>query len=159
MTATESPRASDRWLPPVSSPNCHASEAAVGLYAPTLGLPLPNSCLRTIGVAGAAPAPSPSCGGDLRECLRLNADLRQTLFGRYVTADDVARCMEAFNVCIRGGARACGNRPPPPSTPTRETGKGLPPRFVIKTQFGTCDCIKTGDALNCTMTGDNLPPG
>ena len=29
--------------------------AAVGLYVPTLGLPLPRSCLRTIGVAGSPP--------------------------------------------------------------------------------------------------------
>ena len=65
--------------------------AAVGLYVSTLGLPLPVSCA----------APSPSCGGDLRECLRQSADMRQTTFGgRYVTAEDVARCMEAFNASI-----------------------------------------------------------
>jgi hypothetical protein len=78
----------------VTSKFALAAVAAVGLYVPTLGLPLPDSCMHTIGVAGAAPAPSRSCGGDLRECLRQSADLRQTTFGgRYVTAEDVARCV------------------------------------------------------------------
>jgi hypothetical protein len=43
-----------------------------------------------------AAAPSLTCGGDLRECLRLSA--KTEIYGaRYVTAEDVARCVEAFN--------------------------------------------------------------
>ncbi len=92
--------------------------AALGLYLTSLGLPASDSCTWTAGVAGAAPTPSRSCGGDLRECLRQSADMRQTTFGgRYVTAEDVARCMEIFNACIHGGAGIGGNPVPPGSDP------------------------------------------
>lgn len=100
-----------------------ATVAAVALYAPTLGLPLPDHCTWTTSVAGAAPTPSPSCGGDLRECLRHWADLRQTpLGGRYVTAHDVALCMEIFNNCIHGGASG-GGSPSPPDSRSPEGGQ------------------------------------
>ena len=78
---------------------------------------------------------------------------------RYVTAEDVARCMEIFNACVHGGASAGGNPVPPMSTQAGGNRKGLPSRFGIKTQFGTYDCTRSGDALTCTMTGQNLPPG
>jgi hypothetical protein len=130
-----------------------ATVAAVGLYTATLGLPVAGPC---DGVAGAAP--SPTCGSDLRECLRLNA--KTDIYGaRYVAADDVARCVEAFNACIHGGASAGGNANPPPSTQAGGTRKGLPSRFGIKTQFGTYDCTRSGDALKCAVTGENLPAG
>ena len=48
-----------------------ATVAAIAMYASTLGLPVLGSCLGKAGVADAAP--SPTCGGDLRECLRLSA--------------------------------------------------------------------------------------
>ncbi len=117
--------------------------AAVAVYAPALGLPLPESC------AG----PSPSCGGDLRECLRQSADLRQTTFGgRYVTAEDVARCVEAFNSCIHGGASSGGNVNPPKSTPPTTEGEGaLPKRFAINGQYEAYDCSVNGAAVSCTV--------
>lgn len=135
--------------------------AAVGLYISNLGLPLPNSCLRTIAVAGAAPAPSPSCGGDLRECLRLSADLRQTTFGgRYVTAEDVARCMEAFNACIHGGASRGGNASPPTSTAVGgDDKKGLPQHFAIEHSDGTeSDCRVSGDEVTCVESYPGSAP-
>ncbi len=55
--------------------------AAAALHVPTSVSPQHDSCTWTAGVAGAAPTPSPSCGGDLRECLRQSADMRQTTFG------------------------------------------------------------------------------
>ncbi len=65
---------------------------AGALYVPILVSPQHDSCTWTAGVAGAAPTPSPSCGADLRECLRKSADMRQTTFGgRFVTAEDVSR--------------------------------------------------------------------
>jgi hypothetical protein len=132
-----------------------ATVAAVGLYAPTLVLPLPDSCVRTIGVAGAAP--SPSCSGDLRECLRASADLHQTTFGgRYVTADDVARCMEAFQSCVSGGASRGGNRVPPTSTsPVGDSSKGVLPRnFGMDVQGLISDCRVDGDALTCSVSSE-----
>ncbi|MFN8071140.1 MAG: hypothetical protein U0R66_04935 [Mycobacterium sp.] len=90
--------------------------AAVGLYLPSIVAVLPDSCVNGIGIAGAAP--SPSCGGDLRECLRKSADMRQTTFGgRFVTAEDVARCTEGFDACIHGGAARGGSPSPPGSRP------------------------------------------
>lgn len=134
-----------------------ATLAAVGLLLP-LGASLPGSCLRTIGVAGAAP--SPSCGGDLRECLRQSADLRQTTFGgRYVTADDVAKCMEAFQSCISGGASRGGN--PVPLTPAdRGDVGGLPSSFRISFDATAIDCRINGGAVTCTEKRDEaLPSG
>ena len=128
-----------------------ATVAAVGLYIPTLGLPLTGSCMPTIAVAGAAPAPPPSCGGDLRECLRLSADLRQTTFGgRYVTAEDVARCMETFNACIHGSLHG-GNPAPPTSTSAADNSrKGLPQRFGIDNDYIAIDCRVSGETVTCT---------
>ena len=106
-----------------------ATVAAVGLYLAALALPISSLCLSTGGMASAAP--SPTCGGDLRECLRLSA--QTGIYGaRYVTAADVARCMEAFNSCIHGGVSA-GNPNPPTSTSTGSggSGKGLPQHFGI----------------------------
>jgi hypothetical protein len=104
-----------------------AVAAAVALYVPTLGLPLPDLCTPGIGVAGAAPSPSPSCGGDLRECLRLSADMRQTTFGgRFVTAEDVARCTDIFNSCIHGGAGGAGKQAPPGSPPPQGGNSATP---------------------------------
>lgn len=81
--------------------------AAFGLHAATLGLPASVSCFH----AGAAP--SRTCGGDLRECLRLSA--KTGLYGAcYVTAEDVATCMEAFNACIHGTSGGGVNPPGPP---------------------------------------------
>jgi hypothetical protein len=90
-----------------------ATAGAVGLYMHAMGAFEPlDGCLPTGAVASAAP--SPTCASDLRECLRQSADLRQTTFGgRYVTAEDVARCMEVFNACIHGGASGGGNQAPP----------------------------------------------
>ena len=137
-----------------------AALAALGLFLP-FGAPLPGSCLRTIGVAGAAPSPSPSCGGDLRECLRLSADLRQTTFGgRYVTAEDVARCMEAFNACTHGTLR--GGNPNPPKSPSSggSNEKGLPQHFGISLPNGASyDCRRNGDALDCAISWNPLSAG
>ena len=132
---------------------------AVGLYVPTLGLPLPSSCLRTIGVAGAAP--SPSCGGDLRECLRASADMHPTTFGvRYVTADDVAKCTEAFQSCIHGTAGGGGNPVPPTSTSSvggNRTG-GLPKHFGVNVQGLISDCRVDGDAVTCRVSSEEPTP-
>lgn len=118
--------------------------AGVGLYLATLGLPLPTSCAE----------PSPSCGGDLRECLRQSADMRQTTFGgRYVTAEDVSRCVEAFEACIHGGARAGGNANPPVSTTRRSGGEGmLPQHFAIDGQYEAYDCLVATRAVTCTVS-------
>lgn len=125
----------------------------MALYVAPLGLPLHGSCLRTISVAGAAPTPSPSCGGDLRECLRASADMRQTTFGgRYVTADDVARCMEAFNYCIHGGASRGGNTVPSTSESSGRSSKGLPQHFTVDDEYASTDCRINGDSVNCTAT-------
>ncbi len=119
-----------------------AAAAAFGIGVSTQALPVPKACA----------APSPSCGGDLRECLRMSADLRQTTFGgRYVTAEDVSRCMEAFNACIHGGASRAGGQNP--ATTTSGGGKGLPTHFGIRTSGNgevSYDCRLNGTALSCT---------
>lgn len=133
------------------------SVAAIALYIPTLGLLLPGSCERTASVASAAP--SPTCASDLRECLRLSA--KQGLYGvRYVTADDVSRCMEAFNACTHGTLRAGGNPNPSASTSTGgDADSGLPQRFGIKTSYGSSDCTVSGSSITCTETLTPLPSG
>lgn len=135
-----------------------ASVAAVGMYAPTLGLPLPlNACLQTGGVANAAP--SPTCASDLRECLHASA--KTGLYGvRYVTADDVARCMEAFNACASGGASRGGTAPN--STAAGDKGWTFPPRFTMKFGGGNAfvnDCQVSGETVSCTETYEPLPDG
>ena len=129
--------------------------AAMGLYVPTMGLPLPlNSCVRTAGVANAAP--SPTCASDLRECLRASADMHPTTFGvRYVTADDVAKCTEAFNNCTKWGASKGGNTSPPSTSASAggDDKKGLPQRFGIKDERGlSSDCRVEGDTVNCSLS-------
>ena len=121
-----------------------ASVAGVAMYVSMLGLPMPGSCE---GVAGAAP--SPTCGGDLRECLRQSA--RTGIYGaRYVTADDVAKCVEAFNACIHGTANGTGNPVPPTSTSAGGNGPtGLPTHFGITDEGGVSDCKMTGDTVTC----------
>lgn len=127
-----------------------ATAAAVGMYVPTLGLPLPGAC------AG----PSPSCGGDLRECLRQSADMRQTTFGgRYVTAEDVSRCVEAFNSCIHGGASRGGNTGPPATAPAGAGAASLPNRFTVTVKGLGDDCRRDGDSVTCTTTLNPLPDG
>lgn len=111
-----------------------ATVAAMGLYIPSFSLPVADSCLQTGAVASAEP--SPTCGGDLRECLRLSANMHPTTFGvRYVTAEDVARCMEGFEACIHGtvsggnppGGASTGGGSSNPTTGTTSTGSGSPP--------------------------------
>lgn len=124
-----------------------ASVIAVGLYVPTMGLPLPlKSCLQTVGVANSAP--SPTCASDLRDCLQ--GSVKTGLYGvRYVTADDVARCMEAFNRCTSGGKSQGGNTSPPKSTSAGGDGrKGLPQHFGI-TVSSNLDCRVNGNAVKC----------
>jgi hypothetical protein len=131
-----------------------ATVAAVAMYLCTLGLPMLVSCT---GVAGAAP--SPTCASDLRECLRLSA--KEGLYGaRYVTADDVARCVEAFNSCIHGTAN--GNPNPPTSTSTGggSSRKGLPQHFGISYDGNLVgDCRVSGDAVNCDALNPYAPVG
>ncbi len=55
--ATPSPRARAQMTTGLLPKLALATVAAVGLYISTLGLPLPGSCLRTIGVAGVRPVP------------------------------------------------------------------------------------------------------
>lgn len=104
-----------------------ATVVALVLYVLTFGLLGPlGACLRTAATASAAP--SPTCGGDLRECLRKSADMRQTTFGgRYVTAEDVARCTEIFNACIHGGASQGGNQGSPPNSRPSQGGSPTTP--------------------------------
>ena len=135
-----------------------ATVGAVALYVSAMGLfgPL-GACLRTAATATAAP--SPTCGGDLRECLRLSA--KTGIYGaRYVTADDVARCMEIFNSCIHGGASAGRNLNPPTSTTADGGGsrKGLPQHLGI-TNNGTLvrDCRVNGQAVTCKTVNSNEP--
>lgn len=133
-----------------------ATLAAVGLFLP-FGAPLPGSCLRAIGVAGAAP--SPSCSGDLRECLRASADLHQTTFGgRYVPAEDVARCMDAYRSCISGGAGRGGNASPPKSTAAGGNGGGaLPQHFGIEIEGKSSDCRISAEKVTCTESIETAP--
>ncbi len=135
-----------------------ASVAAVGLYVPTMGLPLPlNTCLPTVGVANAAP--SPTCGSDLRECLRQSADMRQTTFGgRYVTAEDVARCMEIFNACTHGTLQGTPNPPGPTSSSGGGARTAMPQRFRITQDAFTIDCtVEGGSAVSCTTVWETPP--
>ena len=126
-----------------------AAAVAVGMYVATPGLLLPESCA----------APSPSCGSDLRECLRLSADMNPPApFGvRYVTADQVAHCMEAFNSCIHGGASRGGNPVPSTSESSRRSSTGLPQHFTIDNEYGSTDCRITGDSVSCTATPKSNP--
>lgn len=137
-----------RWVPELAP----TTARSVGLYAPTLGLPLSGSCLRTGDAASAAT--SPTCTSDMRDCLRISA--REGLCGvRYVTADDVARCMEVFSACTHGGASEGGNQLPRTTTSARGGGReGLPQRFHISSSSSeyVSDCRVSGDAVNCTST-------
>lgn len=121
-----------------------AALAAAGVFLP-FGAVLP-------GVAGAAP--SSSSGAKLRECLRASADLHQTTFGgRYVTAEDVARCMEAFRPGSSGGASGGGNQAPP-SNPTAGGGGNtvLPGHLQIKGDNRIItDCRVDGNSVTCTQ--------
>ncbi len=129
--------------------------AAVGLYVATVGLSVtPHSCLRTVGVAAAVP--SPTCGGDERECLRASA--KTGLYGvRYVTPEDVAKCVEAFNACIHGTLHG-GNPVPPTSTSAGGSNrKTLPQHFGISEGAWASDCRVNGDAVTCTETRGSLP--
>ena len=132
-----------------------ATVAAVGLYLATLGLPLSSSCLNGGGVASAAP--SPTCSSDLRECLRLSA--KTGIYGaRYVTADDVARCVEIFNACIHGGAGSGGNAGPTTSPSPGGSRKGLPQHFAIRDNYGIAgDCRVNGDSVACSLSWDTPP--
>jgi hypothetical protein len=135
-----------------------AAIAALSLYVSAFGFfgPL-STCLRTVPTASAAP--SPTCGGDLRECLRLSA--KTGIYGaRYVEADDVARCVEAFEACIHGGASAGGNQPPPISTSTPGGGgrRGLPEHFGITSNGELVkDCRVNGEAVTCETVNSNEP--
>ncbi len=144
-------------MPKLFSPLVVGAVAALCLYVSGFGLfgPL-GACVRTAPTASAAP--SPTCGGDLRECLRLSA--KTGIYGaRYVTADDVARCVEAFNSCINGGASP-GNPNAPTSTAAGGGGsrKGLPQHLGI-TNNGTLfmDCRVNGDAVTCKTVNSNEP--
>jgi hypothetical protein len=119
-----------------------------GQFVPAFGAPLPG--LRSIGVAGAAPSPSGS--GDLRERLRASAHMHQTAFGgRYVTADDVARCMEAFRPGGSGSAGGGGKASPPASSPSMGAGSiKLPQHFGITDEFILSDCRVAGDSMTCS---------
>ena len=119
----------------------------------------PGACLPTAATASAAP--SPTCASDLRECLRQSADLRETTFGgRYVTAEDVARCMEAFKSCISEGASRGGNQVPPTSSSSAGDSKsGLPESFRVTLPSlpgsyearVTSDCRIEGESVSCDL--------
>lgn len=127
-----------------------ATLAAVGLFLPfSTSLP---------AVAGAAP--STSSAAELRECLRASADMHQTTFGgRYVTAEDVARCMEAFRPGSSGSASGGGNASPPPKSAGSgaNDGKGLPERFRIDAPATFFDCQTEGNSVSCTLSQKDLP--
>ena len=142
-------------MPKLVSTLAVASAAAVGLYIPTFGFLGPlGACERIAATASAAP--SPTCAGDLRECLRLSA--KTGIYGaRYVEADDVAKCVEAFNACIHGSS---GNPNPPSSTSARDRGKSLPTHFAITTSYGVVsDCRADGDAVTCTESVEGVGYG
>ena len=130
-----------------------ATVAAVGLYVPTVGLPVPlRSCVQTVGVAAAAP--SPTCGGDERECLRRSA--KTGLYGvRYVTPEDVAKCVEAFNACIHGSLHGGNPAPPTSTSATGGNREGLPQHFGITYPNATYDCRVSGETVSCTMNYDS----
>ncbi len=138
--------------------------AAVGLYVPSIVAVLPDSCVIGIGIgigiAGAAP--SASCGGDLRECLRQSADMRQTTFGgRFVTAEDVARCTEAFEACIHGGAARGGSQPPPGSRPPQggtTTSTSTPSGSGSQSGAGGSQGRTGGDGQNSSDSSRDMPP-
>lgn len=100
-----------------------------------------------------------TCGGDLRECLRLSA--KAGIYGaRYVVADDVARCVEAFDACIHGTLHG-GNPNRPPSTSAQEGSETtLPKHFRITFDTTAMDCRTNGNAVTCTSTRqEDLPNG
>ena len=135
-----------------------ATVAALGLYVPAFGMLAPlGACLRTSATATAAP--SPTCGGDLRECLRLSA--KSGIYGaRYVTADDVAKCVEAFNACINGGASAGNPRPPTSTTAGGGSRSGLPQHFGITASFGVIsDCRVSGESVTCKESWNPVGEG
>lgn len=138
-----------RWVVTLSV----ASVAALGLYVSAFGLfgPL-GVCLRAVPNASAAP--SPTCGGDLRECLRLSA--KTGIYGaRYVEADDVARCVEAFNACIHGGASRGNPNTPPSASAGGDTSKGLPAHLAIQVSGNgdaRYDCRVSGESVSCTAS-------
>jgi hypothetical protein len=80
------------------------------------------------------------------------------MFARWVTAEDVARCMEAFRSCINGGASRGGNPVPPTTTARRDSSTGLPQHFGIKAADVVYDCTRSGEAITCTGTR-NLSEG
>lgn len=121
--------------------------AAVWLVGPAVGWPGPmGPCLHSVGTATAAP--SPTCSSDLRECL--HAAAKTDIYGvRYVTADDVRRCMETYNSCIHGGASDGGTPSTPPTSTTGRGGSGavMPQRFTIKGE--DFDCVVSGSSVDC----------
>lgn len=134
-----------------------ATGVAIGLFIPAFGSTGPlDAC-----VPRAEAAPSPTCSGDLRECLRLSA--KTGIYGaRYVTAEDVAKCVEAFNACIHGGAGTGGNQAPPTSSSTPGSGgrKGLPQHFGISYDGDlVSDCRVTGDSVSCDAFNKYAPTG
>ena len=140
-----------KWVVPLAV----AAIAALGLYVSVFGSfgPL-GACMRTVPTASAAP--SPTCGGDLRECLRLSA--KTGIYGaRYVTAEDVARCVEAFEACIHGTLGGGNPNPPPTSSPTRGgNGATMPRRFTIEGEG--FDCTVSGSAVECIAAPSSNDP-
>jgi hypothetical protein len=144
-------------VPKLVSTLAAATVGAIGLYIPAIGLfgPL-DACVHT-----ASAAPSPSCSSDLRECLHLSA--KTGIYGaRYVTAEDVARCVETFNACIHGGATAGGNPVLPPTSTSAGNGgrRGLPERFELKGDFGVVsDCRVSGESITCKESWNAVGEG
>lgn len=145
-----------------------ATVAAVFLYVPTLGLPLPlNSCLPASGVATAAPldAAAEACVSDLKDCLSgaTQTGLRDV---RYIAPEDVDRCVHDFNDCWDDYIYAVLN--PSTSTPSPSTSSspastsspegantpGMPPRFKITANETFADCTARGEAVTCTLGWD-----
>ncbi len=126
------------------------------VMAPLLGLPIPSSCTRTVGT-------SPMCA----ECVRQSA--QTGLYGaRYVTAEDVARCMEAFNACAHGTLQ--GNPNPTATSAAPGDGKTGPGWSVttvaIMVTVGLVGCgasNRSGDTgtstTSVTPTVDSPPAG
>jgi hypothetical protein len=85
--------------------------------------------------------------------------MHQTTFGgRYVTADDVARCMEAFRSCVSGGASRGGNASPPKSTAVGgSNGQAFPERFAIEAGTLAADCRVNGDTVTCEEKLEPVP--